>query len=104
MLFATKPQLASDLLDRAQSLGVRAAFLAGNEVYGGRELRRSIRQRGTGYVLAVRANHVVSTGSGRAVTAAAAAGLIPGRAWHSCRTGNGPPRRACSPRPGSAGI
>ena len=73
VLFATKPQLAGDLLDRAQSLGIRAAFVAGDEVYGGRELRRGIRQRGMGYVLAVRANHTVSTGSGRTVTAAAAA-------------------------------
>jgi len=39
-------------------------------VYGGRELRRSIRQLGMGCVLAVRANHTVSTGSGRTVTAA----------------------------------
>jgi SRSO17 transposase len=63
--------------------------VAGGEVYGGRELRRSSRQRRMGYVLAVRANHVVSTGSGRAVTAAAAAGLIPGHAWHRMRTGSG---------------
>jgi SRSO17 transposase len=87
--FATKPQLASDLLDHAQSLGIRAAFVAGDEVYGGRELRRSIRQRGMGYVLAVRANHTVITGSGRTLTAAAAAGLIPARAWHRMRTGSG---------------
>ncbi len=52
-------------------------------------LRRSIRQRGTGYVMAVRANHVVTTGSGRTVTAAAAAGMIPARAWHRMRTGSG---------------
>src|SRR5207249_7276964 len=89
VLFATKPQLASDLLDHAQSLGIRAAFVAGDEVYGGRELRRGIRQRGMGYVLAVRANHTVGTGSGRTVTAAAAAGLIPARAWHRMRTGSG---------------
>jgi SRSO17 transposase len=87
--FATKPQLAGDLLDHAQSLGIRAAFVAGDEVYGGRELRRSIRQRGMGYVLAVRANHTVITGSGRTPTAAAAAGLIPARAWHRMRTGSG---------------
>jgi crotonobetainyl-CoA:carnitine CoA-transferase CaiB-like acyl-CoA transferase len=42
-----------------------------------------------GYVLAVRANHTVITGSGRIVTAAAAAGLIPARAWHRMRTGSG---------------
>src|SRR6516164_7407028 len=45
VLFATKPQLAAGLLDRAQSLGIGAAFVAGDEVYGGRELRRGIRQR-----------------------------------------------------------
>ena len=89
VLFATKPQLAGALLDRAHRLGIRAAFVAGDEVYGGRELRRGIRQRGMGYVLAVRANHTVTTGSGRTVTAAAAAGLIPARAWHRMRTGSG---------------
>jgi hypothetical protein len=60
--------------------GIRAAFVAGDEVYGGRQLRRSIRQREMGYVLAVRAGHVVSIGSGRAVTTAAADRLIPARA------------------------
>jgi SRSO17 transposase len=55
VLFASKPRLAGALLDRAHSLGIRAAFVVGDEVYGGRELRRSIRQRGMGYVMAVRA-------------------------------------------------
>jgi len=89
VMFASKPQLAAGLLDRAHALGIRAAFVAGDEVYGGRELRRGIRQRGMGYVLAVRANHAVTTGSGRTVAAAAAAGLIPARAWHRMRTGSG---------------
>ena len=84
-----KPQLAAGLLDRAHRLGIRAAFVAGDEVYGGRELRRGIRQRQMGYVLAVRANHAVTTGSGRTVTAAAAAGMIPARAWQRMRTGSG---------------
>jgi SRSO17 transposase len=89
VLFAAKPQLAGDLLDRAHGLGIRAAFVAGDEVYGGRQLRRSISQRGMGYVLAVRADHVVSIGSGRAVTAAAAGRLIPAGGWHRMRTGSG---------------
>ncbi len=55
-MFASKPQLAGSLLDRAHSRGIRAAFVAGDEVYGGRQLRRDIRQRGMGYVMAVRAN------------------------------------------------
>jgi SRSO17 transposase len=89
VLFATKPQLAAALPEHAQSLGIDAAFVAGDEVYGGRELRRSIRERGMSYVLAVRANHTVTTGSGRTATAARAAGLISGRAWHRMRTGSG---------------
>jgi SRSO17 transposase len=89
VLFATKPQLAEGLLGRAHAAGIRAAFVAGDEVYGGRALRRSIRERGIGYVLAVRANHAVTTGSGRTVTAAAAAGMIPARAWQRMRTGSG---------------
>jgi SRSO17 transposase len=89
VMFGTKPQLAGALLDRAHALGIRAAFAAGDEVYGGRQLRQGIRQRGMGYVMAVRANHTVTTGSGRTVTAATAAGLIPARAWHRMRTGSG---------------
>ena len=88
-MFATKPQLAGALLARAQSAGIRAAFVAGDEVYGGRELRRDIRQRGMGYVMAVRANHALTTGSGRTMTAAGAAGMIPSHAWHRMRTGSG---------------
>ena len=89
VMFASKPKLAGDLLDRAHCGGIRAAFVVGDEVYGGRELRRSIRQRGMGYVMAVRANHPLTTGSGRTMTASAAAGLIPARAWHRMRTGSG---------------
>jgi len=55
--FARLTEAVGALLDRAHRLGIRAAFVAGDEVYGGRELRRGIRQRGMGYVMAVRANH-----------------------------------------------
>ena len=88
VMFASKPQLAGALLDRAHCLG-RAAFMAGDEVYGGRELRRDIRQRGMGYVMAVRANHALTAGSGRTVTAVGAVRMIPARAWHRMRTGSG---------------
>jgi SRSO17 transposase len=89
VMFATKPQLADALLGRADRLGIRAAFVAGDEVYGGRELRRSIRERAMSYVMAVRANHALTVGSGRTMTAAAAARMIPARAWHRMRTGSG---------------
>jgi SRSO17 transposase len=89
VMFATKPQLAGGLLDRAHALGIRAALVAGDEVYGGRELRWSIRQRGIGDVMAVRCSHVVTCGSGRAMTAAGAVRMIPPHAWHRMRTGSG---------------
>lgn len=89
VMFATKPQLAGGLLDHAHAQGVRAPFVAGDEVYGGRELRRGIRQRGMGYVMAVRANHALTAGAGRTLTAAEAVRLIPARAWHRMRTGSG---------------
>ena len=89
VMFATKPQLAGSLIERAHCLGIRAAFVAGDEVYGGRELRRGIRQRGMGYVMAVRANHILTTGSGRTATATEAVRMIPAPAWHRMRTGSG---------------
>jgi len=89
VMFATKPQLAGGLLDHAHARGVRAPFVAGDEVYGGRELRRGIRQREMGYVMAVRANHALTAGAGRTLTAAGAVRLIPARAWHRMRTGSG---------------
>ena len=51
--------------------------MTGDEVYGGRDLRRAIRALGMGYVLAVRANHALTVGSGRVLTAAGAPRLIP---------------------------
>jgi SRSO17 transposase len=89
VLFATKPQLASELLERAHARGIHAAFAVGDEIYGGRELRRSIRKLGMSYVMAVRANHNLATSPGHTVTAARAAGMIPAHAWHRMRTGSG---------------
>jgi SRSO17 transposase len=88
VMFATKPQLADTLLARAHDRGVRAAFVAGDEVYGGAELRRSIRARGSGYVMAVRSNQVVTLPSGRRLPAKTAAGLIKPGAWQRMRTGS----------------
>jgi SRSO17 transposase len=76
VMFATKPQLAGELLQHAHDRGIRAGFIAGDEVYGGLDLRRSIRERGTGYVPAVRSNHMVALLSGRRVTVKNAANLV----------------------------
>jgi SRSO17 transposase len=89
VMVATKPELAGTLLQRAHQRGIRAGFVTGDEVYGGCDLRRAIRALGMGYVLAVRANHGFTLGSGRVLTAAGAVRLIPRGAWQRMRTGHG---------------
>ena len=88
VMFATRPQLAGDLLQRARDRGIRAAFTAGDEVYGGLDLRTSIRERGTGYVMAVRSNCRVTLPSGRRLTAKAASLLVKPAMWQRMRTGS----------------
>jgi hypothetical protein len=88
VMFATKPQLAGDLLQHASDRGIRAAFTAGDEVYGGLELRKSIRERGAGYVMAVRSNYTVTVASGRRLTVRTAASLVKPGMWQRMRTGS----------------
>ena len=88
VMFATKPELAGDLLQHAHDRGIRAGFVAGDEVYGGLDLRQRIRQRGTGYVLAVRSNYMVTLPSGRRVTVKNAASVVKPGMWQRMRTGS----------------
>lgn len=86
--FETKPQLAGDLLQHAHDQGIRAGFVAGDEVYGGRDLRKSIRARGTGYVLAIRSNYAVTLPSGRRLSVKTASNLVKPAMWQRMRTGS----------------
>jgi SRSO17 transposase len=86
--FATKPQLADDLLRHAHDQGIQAAFTAGDEVYGGLSLRKGIRERGTGYVLAVRSNCAVTLSPRLRLSVKKAAGLVKPAMWHRMRTGS----------------
>ena len=88
IMFKTKPQLAGDLLQHAHDQGIRAGFVAGDEVYGGRDLRKSIRARGTGYVLAIRSNHAVTLPSGRRLPVKTASNLVKPAMWQRMRTGS----------------
>jgi SRSO17 transposase len=85
--FATKPELAGRLLQAAHDRGIRAGFAAGDEVYGGRDLRKGIRERGLGYVLAVRSNYPVALSPGRKTTVKMAAGLVKPGMWQRMRAG-----------------
>jgi SRSO17 transposase len=87
VMFATKPELAGRLLQDAHDLGIRAGFVAGDEVYGGRGLRGGVRERGLGYVLAVRSNYPVGFPSGQKTTVNKAAGLLKPGMWQRMRAG-----------------
>ena len=55
--FATKPQIACDLIEKALDTGVPCAFVLADTVYGSdSRLRRMLEGRGQPYVLAVRSN------------------------------------------------
>jgi SRSO17 transposase len=60
--FATKPELATRMIARFLDAGHQAAWVAGDEVYGGQpKLRAALEERGIGYVLAVACSHEVTT-------------------------------------------
>ena len=88
VMFATKPELAGQLLKQAHDRGIRASFTVGDEVYGSLDLRRSIRELGAGYVMAVRSNHAVTLPSGRRLTVKTAGNLVKPSMWQRMRTGS----------------
>jgi SRSO17 transposase len=87
--FATKPALAGEMITRALDAGVPAAWVAGDEVYGGDpKLRETLEDRGIGYVLAVACSHPVHTGAGK-YRADELTTLLPKRAWQRLSAGAG---------------
>ncbi|MDX3538023.1 hypothetical protein PV721_27470 [Streptomyces sp. MB09-01] len=86
--FATKPQLAGDMLEDAHASGIRTAWVAADKVYGGRELRCRIRTLGPGYAIAVPTSHRVTTPSGKAKVTALLERVLK-RAGMRLKTGNG---------------
>jgi SRSO17 transposase len=92
--FATKPTLAAQLITRAVEAKVRAAWVAGDEVYGADpRLRAAIRRHHLGYVMAIAANRRVPTHAGP-IRVDVLPALIPTYAWqkHSAGAGAHGPR------------
>src|SRR5258708_6771628 len=54
--FATKPQLARSMLERALDAGVPCGWVTGDEVYSDRHLRLWLESRGQSFVLAIAQN------------------------------------------------
>lgn len=87
--FATKPQLAARMVERALDAGASARWVAGDEVYGDNpHLRTALEHRRTGYVLAVSSTHPVITPAGK-FQAKTLAARVPKRAWQRLSAGAG---------------
>ncbi len=86
--FATKGELARQMLARAFAAGVPAAWVLGDTVYGGDDLRRWLAGQGRRYALAVAATHGVWA-AGEQVEARALAAALPADAWARVSAGEG---------------
>ncbi|WP_328609589.1 IS701 family transposase [Amycolatopsis sp. NBC_00345] len=87
--FATKPALATTMIGRALDAGVRAQWVAGDEVYGADpSLRKNLEKRGVGYVLAIGRDRRVSTPAG-VLRADGVAARLPKHVWQRLSAGTG---------------
>jgi SRSO17 transposase len=94
--FATKPQLALDMISQAVAGGVQVGWVASDELYGDNgPFRAGVRALGLGYVLAVARDHLVPIDGGKLrVRADRLAAQLPAESWHrlSCGPGAKGPR------------
>jgi SRSO17 transposase len=87
--FATKPALATQMIEAALDAGAPAAWVSGDEVYGqDPRLRSMLEQRGIGYVLAIAGNRRVNLDGADRPAADIAAGVAD-RHWHRYSAGQG---------------
>lgn len=82
--FATKPQLAWQMIEDALDAGIDAAWVAADEVYGNdTKLRARLRVRQIGYVLAIRCDTALNRWDypNLTITAAQVAATLPPEVW-----------------------
>lgn len=91
--FATKPQIACELIASALGAGVPCAWVLADALYGSdSRLRHMLEARGQPYVVAVRSSHTLRmlTGAGlRQTDPAALAEALPAEAWVAHAAGEG---------------
>ena len=92
--FATKPELARQMLERAFAEGVPRRWVTGDSVYGAsRTLRRWLEEQKQPFVLAVPSNEPVWTGpiweEGQVQTAAEISAGLPSEAFRRLSAGDG---------------
>ncbi|WP_025616969.1 IS701 family transposase, partial [Salinispora cortesiana] len=89
--FATKPELAGEMITAALKAGVPAGWVAADEAYGNSSVfRAGLREHGIGYVLAVSCRHVVPIDGGKThLRVDRIAADLSNSAWHRRSAGAG---------------
>lgn len=88
--FATKPQLAQGMLERALDAGMPAAWVTADEVYGtSGGLRAWLHERAQAYVLAVAVTHQAPLSGNRPTPARLLAAELPAEQWVPISAGAG---------------
>jgi SRSO17 transposase len=86
--FATKGELAQEMLERAFAAGIPADWVVGDTVYGYDELRMFLEEQKKNYVVAVPETHTVWV-QGRQQPVGLLAALLPPEAWVVLSAGEG---------------
>jgi len=92
VVFATKPQIARKMIERAIAAKVPFSFVTADSVYGTGEIETMLRKAGKGYVLGVAANHVFNSWGKRQFVRGSAATIaqsLPPKAWQRLPAGEG---------------
>jgi SRSO17 transposase len=90
--FATKPQIACQMIARALAAKVPFAFVAADSVYGTGGIETLLRKAGKGYVLGVAANRVFRSWGKKQLVAGTAVKIaqnLPKSAWRRLSSGEG---------------
>jgi SRSO17 transposase len=88
--FATKPQLAKKMVERAVSAGLPFAWFTADEAYGDNgPLRDWLELSAIAYVVAVACDTRVPAGAGRVIRADELARRVPARGWQRVSCGPG---------------
>ncbi|MFD0974269.1 IS701 family transposase [Plantactinospora endophytica] len=89
--FATRSELAADMLTAALDAGMPAGWVAADEAYGNSSVFRAhLREHGLGYVLAVSRSHLIPLDGGKTrVRADQVAADLPDSAWQRRSAGAG---------------
>jgi SRSO17 transposase len=92
IVFATKPALAVQMIDRAIAAAVPFAWVAADSVYGVGDIEQALRRAGKGYVLGVSSNHHFGSWTGKPDVAGSAAEIaqaLDPAAWKRLSAGDG---------------